>query len=129
MTSPSSSRERRASICRASEALRYTRSVRAELVEAPFFCDAERKNGPSTSSGRTGLEGRRLDLAPEASHPKALPDEQGRARRRCPKPSRRAIPQSTKRCHALSQLFLPEERRGGKECVRDVIPRWSPHQY
>src|SRR3546814_15497146 len=28
-------------------------AVRAELVEAPSFCGATRKNGPSTSSGRT----------------------------------------------------------------------------
>src|SRR3546814_19967029 len=120
MTSPSSARERRASICRASEALRYTRSVRAELVEAPFFCDAERKNGPSTSSGRTGLEGRRLDLAPEASHPKALPDDQGRASRRCPKPSRRDIPTSAKRCAAFAPI-TSERGRGGKAGAG----RWS----
>jgi hypothetical protein len=30
-------------------------SVRAELVEALFFFTVERKNGPSTSSGRTAL--------------------------------------------------------------------------
>jgi hypothetical protein len=33
----------------------YLKPVRAELVEAPFFLSAaEKKNGPSTSSGRTG---------------------------------------------------------------------------
>src|SRR3546814_14564524 len=31
--------------------------VRAELVEALFFFTVGRKNGPSTSSGRTGLTG------------------------------------------------------------------------
>src|SRR3546814_18224070 len=112
MTSPSSARERRASICRASEALRYTRSVRAELVEAPFFCDAERKNVPSTSSGRTGLEGRRLNLAHEASHDKALTDDQGRARRRSPQPNRRANPNSAKRCAAFVTLFRENIGKG-----------------
>ena len=34
--------------------LHHPTPVRAELVEAPsFFCGAKRKNGPSTSSGRT----------------------------------------------------------------------------
>ncbi|WP_242770588.1 hypothetical protein [Sphingopyxis sp. YF1] len=34
----------------------YMNSVRAELVEAPFFFSTlQGKNGPSTSSGRTGL--------------------------------------------------------------------------
>jgi hypothetical protein len=31
---------------------RHPTPVRVELVEAPFFLTAERKNAPSTSSGR-----------------------------------------------------------------------------
>src|SRR3546814_8541054 len=47
----------------------YSHAVCAELVEAPSFCGASRKNGPSTSSGRTD-EGE-LSFVSRVPHPLA----------------------------------------------------------
>src|SRR3546814_11236666 len=90
-------------------------SVRAELVEAPFFLCRQRKDSPSTSSGRTDLDDGYASFASSQSC-------------RTASITRNCLPSST--CQQVQTLKLgaprSEERRVGKECVSTCRSRGSP---
>src|SRR3546814_16729208 len=83
-------------------------TVRAELVEAPFFlCSAEEKDCPSTSSGQTDF-GNGLSLVRQQP----------------------VLPHRIDHPQFLTGIDVPEgprseERRVGKECVSTCRSRWS----